>query len=117
MFEPSLDVDKPNDDDEDMQNRCIEGIRLARMTLVNVNRINKEAFSEYFMLFAKRHNFTPTMSAFVNISHGPEWFTRKFPATGEQENVSREVWEDFLTPKLLSTIIGISKESAKILCY
>ena len=57
------------------------------------------------------------MASFVNISHGPEWFTRKFPAIGKQEVESREAWEAFFTPKLLSTILEISKDGMKIMCY
>lgn len=57
------------------------------------------------------------MARFVNRTHGPKWFTRKFPATGEQEAELKKVWEDFLTPKLLSTRLGTSKENVKILCY
>ncbi|KAI5432885.1 hypothetical protein KIW84_020265 [Lathyrus oleraceus] len=68
-------------------------------------------------MFAKRHNVSPTVAPFVNRTHGPEWFTLKFIATGEQEAESKKVWEIFLTPKLLSTRLGTSKENVKILCY
>lgn len=69
------------------------------------------------MMFIKRNNFTPIMAPFVTRSHRPEWFTRKFPATGQQEAESREVCKAFLTPKLLITKLGISKDGVKILFY
>lgn len=57
------------------------------------------------------------MAHFASRSHGHEWFTRNFLATGEQEAESKKVCEAFLTPKPLSTRLGTFKENMKILCY
>lgn len=89
MFEPSLDVDKPNDADEDMKNKHVEGLCLDRMALVDTHQTNKEAYLEYFMMFSKRHNFSPSMAPFVNRSHGPEWFTKNFHVIGKQDYKSK----------------------------
>lgn len=72
MFEPSLDVEKPTDVYKTIKNRRVEGIRLARMTPTYANRIDIEAFIEYFMLFSKHHNFIPSMDPFMLRSHVPE---------------------------------------------
>lgn len=69
MFKISLNVNKPDDACEDIKNRCIKGIRLARMAPVDANQTYQESFRKYFMMLAKRHNFTHTMTSFVNISH------------------------------------------------
>lgn len=41
MFEPSLDIKNPNTADEDMKFRHVEGLRLARITLVDTHRTEK----------------------------------------------------------------------------
>lgn len=68
-------------------------------------------------MFSKLYQFNPTMDPFSKRTHGPEWFTRKFPTTGKQEVESKKIWEAFLTPKLLSTGLGTSRENVNILCY
>lgn len=108
---------KPNDTHKGIQNKRVEGTLLAQITPVDAHQTYKESFSKYFMLLSKFHNFTPLMAPLVNRSHGFEWFTRKFPTTGDHEAESWEIWENFLTPKLLSTRLWISKYGFKILCY
>lgn len=106
MFEPSLQIDKLNDDDE-IKNRRVEGVRLALMTPIDDGRTLQEDFIGYFMIFVKRHNFTPAMASFVKRSHGPEWFICEFLALGaDQEAESLEIWEAFLIPKLVSIRLG-----------
>lgn len=112
-----MDIEKSNDADEIIKIRRFEGTWLAQITPPNKSRSNQEAFSAYFLMFAKRHNFTPIMASFVNRTHGPEWFTKKFPATGKKEAESKKVWEAFLTQNIFLTRLGTSKENVKILCY
>lgn len=45
MFEPSLDVEKPDDADKVIKNMHIEDIQLAQMTPVNANQTYREAFT------------------------------------------------------------------------
>lgn len=85
MFELSLDVEKPNDTDEPINNKRVEGTRLAQITMDDKNRSDQDAFLNYFLMFIKHHNVTPTRAPFINRTHGPEWFSKKFHATGEKE--------------------------------
>lgn len=68
-------------------------------------------------MFAKRYHFSPTRDPFAEMTHGPEWFTRLIPTTGEHAAESKWIWEAFLTPKLMSIRLGNSNENVKILCY
>lgn len=68
-------------------------------------------------MFAKRYNFTMTMAPFSKRTHGPEWFTRQFRTIGKKENELQRIWEALLTPKILSTRLGTSKEHVRILSY
>lgn len=109
MFEISLDVDKPNDASKIIRNRRVEGVRLTQMIPNNKNISDREAFLAYFLMFTKHYHSNPTMDPFVKQTHGPNWMTRKFHATGEHEVESKKICEVFLTPKLLSTRLGTSK--------
>lgn len=48
MFELSLDVEKPNDTDEPINNKRVEGTWLAQITLDEKNRSDQDAFFELF---------------------------------------------------------------------
>lgn len=52
------------------------------------------------------------MDPFAERTH-----TQEFPATGEHEAKSKKIWITFLTPRLLYTCLGTSKEDVKILYY
>lgn len=97
-FELSLDDDKPNNTSDIIKNRHIEGVRLAQMTPTDKNKSDWEAFSAYFLMFAKRYHFNLMMSPFRKRTHIPEGFSRKFPAIGEQVSDSKKIWEAFVTP-------------------
>lgn len=81
------------------------------------NGSDREAFVSYFLMFAKRYHFNAMMDPFAKRTHGPEWFSHEFLATGEREAESKKIWANFLTPRLLSIWLGSSKEVVKILCY
>lgn len=66
MFEPSLPIDKLEDDGEEIKNRRVEVTRLALITPTGHVHTSQEAFTGYIMMFAKLHNFTPPMAFFVN---------------------------------------------------
>lgn len=108
---------KPNDADEIIKNIHVEGAWHSMITPADKNRPDWEAFSTYFLMFAKHHNLTPTLAPFVKRTHSLEWFTRKLSSTSDQEVEANKIWEAFLTPNLISTRLGTSKENVKILCY
>lgn len=116
-FEISLDVKPPNESSEAIKEHHIEGTRLNLLTPIDKNKSDREAFVSYFLMFAESSHFNATMDPFSKRTHGPEWFTRDFPDTGEHEAKSKKIWEVFLTPRLLSTLLGTSKEVVKIICY
>lgn len=65
-----------------------------------------------------RYNFTPSMAPFAHRTHGPEWFTRKFPAPSKDQEVeSPSIWEAFLTPKLIALRLRLSKNQNALLSY
>lgn len=57
------------------------------------------------------------MPPFSKRTHGPELFTHQLLVTGEKKNELKRIWETLFTPKLLSTILGTSKEQTRILSY
>lgn len=118
MFEPSLQINKPNDDVEEIKHMQIKCAQLDLMTHTENGRTLQEAFTRYFMMFAKCHNFTPAMASFMKRIHGPEWFVYEFPTPNvDQKEESLEIWESFLISKLFSTRLGPSKDNVKILRY
>lgn len=68
-------------------------------------------------MFSKRYHFNAMMAPFSKRRHELEWFTREFLDTNEREAESKKIWAAFLTPRLLSTRLGSSKEVVKILYY
>lgn len=65
ISEPSLQINIPNDEVEEIKNRQIKGTRLSLMTPTSTRRTTQKAFTEYFMMFAKCHTFTPTIPPFA----------------------------------------------------
>src|SRR3954464_13030988 len=58
------------------------------------------------------------MATFLQRTVGPEWFTRRFPATSpDQQTESVTIWEAFLTPRLLYHRLRPSKSQCVLLCY
>lgn len=57
----------------------VEGSRLALLTPSDRGLSIPKSFTEYYMMFAKRYNFTAPMVPFVDRRHGPVWFKREFP--------------------------------------
>src|SRR3954462_12316523 len=70
------------------------------------------------MMFARCHQFSPSMAPFVNRTVGPELFTRKFPTISQdQEAESMIIWEAFLTPRLFYHRLRPSKGQCVLVCY
>src|SRR3954471_22267169 len=100
------------------KNRTIEGTRLAYLTPKEEIGKLREHFLAYSMMFARRNQFDPSMAPFVHRTIGPEWFTRKFPSTSQdQQTESMEIWEAFLTPRLFSHRLRPSKGQCILMCY
>src|SRR3954471_13965103 len=107
-----------NEEDSKIRNRTIEGTRLAYLTPKEEMGKLHEHFLAYSMMFARRDQFDPSMAPFVHRIIGPEWFTRKFPPTSQdQQTESMEIWEAFLTPRLLSQRLRPSKGQCTLMCY
>lgn len=116
MFEISMDVDKPNDANEIIKNRCAEGVRLTQMNPTDKNRSNWEALSSYFLMFAKSYPSTHDGSFYQTNSWS--WVVYLEVSYDRRTWIwVEEIWEAFLTPKIFSTRLGTSKENVKILCH
>src|SRR3954463_9074801 len=74
-----------NEEDPNIKNRAVEGTRLALLTPKEETGKLREHFLAYVMMFARCHHFSPSMAPFVNRTVGPEWFTRKFPTTSQDQ--------------------------------
>ncbi|XP_058736960.1 uncharacterized protein LOC131609281 [Vicia villosa] len=75
-----------NEEDPDIKNRTVEGTRLASLTPKEETGKLREHFLAYVMMFARCHQFSPSMAPFVNRTVGPEWFTRKFLPTSKSRD-------------------------------
>ncbi|XP_058748016.1 uncharacterized protein LOC131620851 [Vicia villosa] len=107
-----------NEEDSTIKNRTIEGTRLAYLTPKEEMGKLHEHFLAYSMMFARRDQFDPSMAPFVHRIIGPEWFTRKFPPTSQDQQIeSMEIWEAFLTPRLFSHRLRPSKGQCILMCY
>lgn len=96
---------------------CVEGTQLNMLTPTDKNKSDREAFVSYLLMFTNLCHFNVIITPLSKRTHGPEWFTREFPSIDEREAESKKIWAAFLTPRLLSTRLGSSKEVVKILCY
>ena len=64
-----------NEEHPDVVNRSIEGTRLLKL-IPNDDRENfRTCFTNYMMIFSKRHRFDSSMAPFATRSCGPNWFT------------------------------------------
>lgn len=113
MFEPSLQIDNPKDDDEEIKNGRVEGVRLTLMTPTNNGRTLQEAFTGYAMMFVKRHNFTLFMAHLPNRTYGPEWFTREFPTPLADQEVESLKYGRRSHPTITLNPVKVSKERIK----
>lgn len=116
-FEPLIQTHNTiNEENKEIKNRKVEGTHLVHLTP------NDEGFTSFFsgyvMMFAKRYNFTTFMALFAGRTHGPEWFTREFPAhSTDQEAKSLSIWEAFLTPRLIASRLRPSKNQITLVSY
>lgn len=100
-FEASLPV-KHEVNEEKVKDRIVEWPRLVQLTPTDEGISLRQAFNGYVMMFAKRYHFTSTMAPFASRKIGPEWFTQQLPLEMQKdENIFLDVWESFLTPRLL----------------
>ena len=118
-FEPSLSTyNTINEADPEVENRTIEGTRLVRLTSDEGGKNLQECFTRNLMMFVRRHKYTPSMAPFAARSHGPEWFTRPLLNLSTKQQVeSLQIWEAFLTPRLLLTRIMPKKTQNILLTY
>lgn len=62
--------------------------------------------------------FTPFTTFFVNQNHWSDWFMREFPAFVVEHQVEVvEILRAFITPKMLSTRLGTTKDSIGLVGY
>ncbi|CAI8619388.1 unnamed protein product [Vicia faba] len=116
-FVHDLKLDKPEETDSTLNDRPIEGIHLGHTKPNDSDLFMEDTLTKYIMMITRQRAFTPEITPFAYKRHGPEWFTREFPPSNPDLLVkSREIWESFLTPKLIVTRLG-PKEGVKLLCH
>ena len=71
------------------------------------------------MMFAECQTFVSTMAPFASRKVGPEWFTRPFPSTDEEdlEDEYVAIWESFLHPRIMPLRFKISKNQLSLIAY
>lgn len=80
-FEASLPYLSPIDvDSKEINNRSVEWVYLAQLTPIEEGRYLQQIFTNFVMVFAKHHNFIPSMALFGARKVRPEWFTLPFPS-------------------------------------
>lgn len=62
MFKTFLKVNHPYDTDAIISGRSIEDVRLNLLTPIDKNRLGRESFFTYFLMFAKCYSFIATMA-------------------------------------------------------
>ena len=79
---------------------------LLPLTPIDKGSPNPEVFRLLFTIMLTRVDFTPSMGPFYARQDGPEWFTRAFPLTREEDKKNSLIlWRHYLTPQFLSTVI------------
>ncbi|XP_050890475.1 uncharacterized protein LOC127095892 [Lathyrus oleraceus] len=116
-FEASLPVEQEVDE-EQVKDRSVEWPRLVQLTPTDEGISLRQAFKSYVMMFAKRYHFTSTMAPFASRKIGPEWFTQQLPLEMQKdENIFLDVWESFLTPRLLFSHRNAIKTQIALIVY
>lgn len=70
------------------------------------------------MMFATLYVFNPTMAPFARRSYVLDWFRREFHASTPKHDVEFvKIWKAFLTPKLLSSRLGNTKDTIGVVRY
>ncbi|KAI5442394.1 hypothetical protein KIW84_011460 [Lathyrus oleraceus] len=116
-FEANLPV-APEIDEEEVKNRTVEWPRLVLITPSDEGISLRQAFKSYVMMFAKSYQFTSTMAPFADRKIGPRWFTQQLPLEMQKdENIFLNVWESFLTPRLLFSYRNTTKNQIALIVY
>ncbi|XP_050885349.1 uncharacterized protein LOC127090291 [Lathyrus oleraceus] len=116
-FEASLPVEQEVDE-EQVKDKTVEWPRLVQLTPTDEGISLRQAFKSYVMMFAKRYHFTSTMAPFASRKIGPEWFTQQLPLEMQKdENIFLDVWESFLTPRLLFSHRNTIKTQIALIVY
>jgi len=98
-FRTKLKVFLPNDFQEEYNNRSNEGICLTMLRCENTN--SKELFTIAYEALFGCDVLTPSFST---RTCGPDWFTRKFPATKVEDKAeTNALWQAYLTHTFLSS--------------
>ncbi|XP_050916133.1 uncharacterized protein LOC127131246 [Lathyrus oleraceus] len=116
-FEASLLVEHEVNE-EKVKDRTVEWPRLVQLTPTDEGISLRQAFNSYVMMFAKRYHFTSTMAPFASRKIGPEWFTQQLPLEMQKdENIFLDVWESFLTARLLFSHHNVTKTQIALIVY
>lgn len=101
-----------------MKDKTVEWPRLVQLTPTDEGISLRQAFNGYVMMFAKRYHFTSNMAPFSSRKIGPEWFTQQMPLEMQKdENKFLDVWESFLTPRLLFSHHNVTKTQIALIVY
>ncbi|XP_039686475.1 uncharacterized protein [Medicago truncatula] len=105
-FRTKLAVHLPPALSKAYDNRSIEGLGLAMLQYGN--RSSPDLFVVAYNAFLGWTSFTPSMAPFTTRSHGPSWFTARFPTNSTKEEVDiNAIWEAYLTPTFLSSRVTV----------
>ena len=117
MFESSLSTaDTIVEQDPEIADRIIEGTRLRKLTPNDDKDDFKVLFSNYIMIFSKRHKFEETMAPFASRTHGPSWFTMSLSEAVKSKEI-QDIWKAFLLPRLISSRITPAKNQIFLFAY
>lgn len=69
-------------------------------------------------MFAKLHTPTPSLAPFSNQNYGTEWFKQEFTTFAPKHEIEVvEIWEAFLTLRLLLLRLGNTKYTMGLVGY
>ena len=108
---------KIHEEAPEILNRRVEGTRLVLLTPTDEGQQFQKPFTIFVMMFTERQNFVSTMAPFSGQKVGPEWFTRPFPSTDEDdlEDEYVGIWESFIRPRIMPLRFKSSKNQLSLI--
>jgi hypothetical protein len=117
-FETELGLIVPSDYQQEVDDREIEGQRLARLVPRSLDQDCRNLFLKYMKMFLNFDQFLPCHAPFIERKYGAAWFTEDFHAFNpNNEDEVNEVWRAYLEQTVLSCRIGANSNQYGLVGY
>jgi hypothetical protein len=117
-FETELGLIVPSDYQKEVDEREVEGQRLARLAPRSLDQDSRRLFLKHMKMFLNFDKFLPRHAPFVERKYGAAWFVEEFPAFDpDNEGEVEEVWRAYLEQTVLSCRIGAHSNQYGLVGY